>query len=109
MPCYSISIAEAVARKQAIKWYTGLLMKPYLPWSFDQNATLPNGLAAPGEDSASFSIGSVSSHRPNQICNSMSAGMCTSDMPEVALPEHDPRFSVLLGVCACHCTDLAES
>ena len=55
MPCYGISIAEAVARKQAIKWYTGLLMKPYLPWSFDLNPNLPNGMAAPGEDSAPFS------------------------------------------------------
>ena len=42
MPCYGISIAEAVARKQAIKWYTGLLARPYLPWAFDQNASLPN-------------------------------------------------------------------
>ena len=52
MPCYGISIAEAVARKQAIKWYTGLLARPYLPWSFDQNArppNLPNGLGPASE------------------------------------------------------------
>lgn len=55
MPCYGISIAEAVARKQAIKWYTGLLVRPYLPWTFDQNPSLPIGLAGPGEDSSSFS------------------------------------------------------
>ena len=62
MPCYGISIAEAVVRKQAIKWYTGLLMKPYLPWSFDQNPNLPNGLAAPGEDPASLSRSLKYSH-----------------------------------------------
>ena len=55
MPCYGISIAEAVARKQAIKWYTGLLLRPYLPWTLEQNQSLPTGLAAPGEDSASSS------------------------------------------------------
>ena len=43
MPYYGISIAEAVARKQAVKWFTGLLSRPYLPWSFDQNPSLPNG------------------------------------------------------------------
>lgn len=71
MPCYGISIAEAVARKQAIKWYTGLLMKPYLPWSFDQKPTLPNGLAAPGEGPASLSISFIYSHRLIQMCISI--------------------------------------
>ena len=89
MPCYGISIAEAVARKQAIKWYTGLLMKPYLPWSFDQNPTLPNGLAAPGEGPASLSIRFIYTHRLIQMCKfNLSAGMCTSDMPQVVLPFH---------------------
>ncbi len=45
MPCYGITIAEAVARKQSIKWFTGLLARPYLPWSFDHSPSLPNGLA----------------------------------------------------------------
>ena len=81
MPCYGISIAEAVARKQAIKWYTGLLMKPYLPWSFDQNPNLPNGLAAPGVAPASLCISFIYSHRLIQMCNSMSARICISDMP----------------------------
>ena len=45
MPCYGITIAEAVARKQAIKWFTGLLARPYLPWSFDHSPSIANGLA----------------------------------------------------------------
>ena len=44
MPCYGITVAEAVARKQAIKWFTGLLARPYLPWSFDHSPSLSNGL-----------------------------------------------------------------
>ncbi len=49
MPYYGISIAEAVARKQAVKWFTGLLSRPYLPWSFDQNPSLPNGSSQPSK------------------------------------------------------------
>lgn len=56
MPCYGITIAEAVARKQSIKWFTGLLARPYLPWSFDHSPSLPNGLAQVGELRAPSSV-----------------------------------------------------
>lgn len=61
MPGYGVLIAEAVARKQAIKWYTGCLAKPFLPWSFDQSSGQPDGFSQPGKNRE---ILNVASKRP---------------------------------------------